>query len=133
MKKILLVEDDRITSKLLQKYIVDLGYVLSSAISSGEEALREIDLNEPDLVLMDINLEGKLDGIDSAKSIMQRHALPVVFITSSLDYSTLVRAKEGYAYGYLISPLTRRTCGQPWRWHWYAMRWRKRSGIMKTG
>lgn len=108
MKKILLVEDDRITSRLLQKYILDIGYTLTSALSSGEEALREIDLNEPDLVLMDINLEGKLDGIDSAKSIMQRHSLPVVYITSSSDYSTLERAKEVNAYGYIIKPFDKK-------------------------
>ena len=108
MKKILLVEDDRITSRLLQKYIIDIGYILTSALSSGEEALREIDLNEPDLVLMDINLEGKLDGIESAKSIMQKHSLPVVYITSSSDYSTLERAKEGNAYGYIIKPFDKK-------------------------
>ncbi len=108
MKKILLVEDDRITSRLLQKYIIDIGYTLTSALSSGEEALREIDLNEPDLVLMDINLEGKLDGIESAKNIMKKHSLPVVYITSSSDYSTLERAKEGNAYGYIIKPFDKK-------------------------
>lgn len=108
MKKILLVEDDRITSRLLQKYIIDIGYDLMAAPSSGEEALNEIDLNEPDLVLMDINLEGKLDGIESAKSIMQKHSLPVVYITSSSDYSTLERAKEGNAYGYIIKPFDKK-------------------------
>ncbi len=108
MKKILLVEDDRITSRLMQKYIADMGYTLTGAISSGEEALREIDINEPDLVLMDINLEGKLDGIESAKTITSRHSIPFVYITSSSDYSTIERAKEGNAYGYIIKPFDKR-------------------------
>ena len=108
MKKILLVEDDRITSRLLQKYIIDIGYTLTSALSSGEDALHEIDKNEPDLVLMDINLEGKLDGIESAMSIMLRHSLPVVYITSSSDSSTLERAKKGNAYGYIIKPFDKK-------------------------
>lgn len=108
MKKILLVEDDRITSRLMQKYISDLGYVLASAVSSGEEALQAIDINEPDLVLMDINLEGELDGIESAKTIICRHSLPFVYITSSADFSTMERAKEGNAYGYIIKPFDKR-------------------------
>jgi len=108
MKKVLLVEDDRITSRLMQKYISDLGYGLTSAVSSGEDALREIDLNEPDLVLMDINLEGKLDGIESAKTITSRHSVPFVYITSSSDFSTMERAKERNAYGYIIKPFDKK-------------------------
>ncbi len=108
MKKILLVEDDRITSRLMQKYIADLGYNLAAAVSSGEDALYEIDQNEPDLVLMDINLEGKLDGIESAKTINSRHSIPFVYITSSSDNSTIERAKEGNAYGYIIKPFDKK-------------------------
>ena len=108
MRKILLVEDDRITSRLIQKYIVDIGYSVAGAVSSGEEASELIESMEPDLVLMDINLEGKLDGIESAKSINSRFSLPFVYITSSSDYSTIERAKEGNAYGYIIKPFDKR-------------------------
>jgi len=108
MYNILLVEDDRITSKLIQKYILDIGYYLAGAVSSGEEAVEYINKNEPDLVLMDINLQGKLDGIESAKSINSRVSIPFVYITSSSDYSTIERAKESNAYGYIIKPFNKR-------------------------
>ncbi len=108
MYNILLVEDDRITSKLIQKYILDLGYYLAGAVSSGEEAVEIINNKEPDLVLMDINLEGKLDGIESAKSISSTISIPFVYITSSSDYSTIERAKEGNAYGYIIKPFNKK-------------------------
>ncbi len=108
MRNILLVEDDRITSRLIQKYILDIGYNLAGAASSGEEAARLIEAKEPDLVLMDINLEGRLDGIESAKDINSRFSLPFVYITSSSDYSTIERAKESNAYGYIIKPFDKR-------------------------
>ncbi len=108
MYNILLVEDDRITSKLIQKYILDIGYYLAGAVSSGEEAVKIINEKEPDLVLMDINLEGKLDGIESAKSISSEISIPFVYITSSSDYSTIERAKEGNAYGFIIKPFNKK-------------------------
>jgi len=93
---------------LIQKYILDLGYYLTGAVSSGEEAVEIINEKEPNLVLMDINLEGKLDGIESAKSISSRISIPFVYITSSSDYSTIERAKEGNAYGYIIKPFNKK-------------------------
>ena len=108
MYNILLVEDDRITSKLIQKYILDIGYYLAGAVASGEEAVAIINEKEPDLVLMDINLEGKLDGIESAKSINSTISIPFVYITSSSDYSTIERAKESNAYGYIIKPFNKK-------------------------
>jgi len=108
MYNILLVEDDRITSKLIQKFILDIGYYIAGAVSSGEEALEIIQNKEPDLVLMDINLQGKLDGIESAKKISSTVSIPFVYITSSSDYSTIERAKESNAYGYIIKPFSKR-------------------------
>ncbi len=108
MHDILLVEDDRITSKLIQKYIIDLGYRVTAAVASGEEALRQIEMHEPDLVLMDINLQGEFDGIEYAKNINFRYATPFVYITSSSDISTIERAKESNAYGYIIKPFDKK-------------------------
>jgi CheY-like chemotaxis protein len=108
MKNILLVEDDRITSKLIQKYIYDIGYNLASAASSPEEALEVIEKKQPDLILMDINLEGNIDGIEFANSISSKYTIPFVYITSSVDYSTIERAKKSNAYGYIIKPFDKR-------------------------
>jgi len=108
MREILLVEDDRITSRLIQKYLLDLGYSVSAAVSSGEEAIKEIELHLPDLVLMDINLQGEFDGIEYAKNINFRFATPFVYITSSSDLTTIERAKESNAYGYIIKPFDKK-------------------------
>jgi PAS domain S-box-containing protein/putative nucleotidyltransferase with HDIG domain len=108
MRDILLVEDDRITSRLIQKYILDLGYNVTAAVTSGDEALKQIELHEPDLVLMDINLQGEFDGIEYAKNINFRFATPFVYITSSSDISTIERAKESNAYGYIIKPFDKK-------------------------
>ncbi len=108
MYNILLVEDDRITSKLIQKYITDLGYSVAAAVASGEDAVLYIKSHAPDLVLMDINIEGKLDGIESAKSINQLYSIPFVYITSSADESTIERARDSNAYGYIIKPFDKK-------------------------
>jgi len=108
MRNILLVEDDRITSKLIQKYIYDIGYNLAAAAGSASEALEAIEKKQPDLILMDINLEGAIDGIEFAKSIASKYTIPFVYITSSVDYSTIERAKESNAYGYIIKPFDKR-------------------------
>lgn len=108
MYRVLLVEDDRITSTLIQRYIRDLKYELVGAVSSGEEAVDIINSSTPDVVLMDINLEGDIDGIESAKRINNRDSIPFVYITSSADSSTINRAKESNAYGYIIKPFDKK-------------------------
>ncbi len=108
MYKVLLVEDDRITSTLVQRYILGLGYNLVAAVATGEEAVEIINRDKPHIVLMDINLEGKLDGIESANRIENRDQIPFVYITSSSDISTINRAKESNAYGYIIKPFDKK-------------------------
>jgi len=108
MYKVLLVEDDRITSTLIQRYIKDLDYELIAAVSTGEEAVDIINRDMPHVVLMDINLEGNLDGIESANRIENRDMIPFVYITSSSDQSTINRAKESNAYGYIIKPFDKK-------------------------
>jgi PAS domain S-box-containing protein len=107
-KKILLVEDEKTTILLLNKFINDLGYHIASTVPSGEEAVREVVKLSPDLVLMDIILAGEIDGIEAAKQIIETHSIPVIYITSSSDSATLKRALTTNPSGYIVKPVDKK-------------------------
>ncbi len=101
--RIIIAEDDSITSKYLQRHLNSLGYDVVSVVSSGENAVKDAEMLSPDLVLMDIVLKGEMDGIEAAEKI---HALdiPVIFLTACSDNNTFERAKLTEPYGYIVKP-----------------------------
>jgi PAS domain S-box-containing protein len=107
-KKILLVEDEKTTILLLNKFIRDLGYHIASTVPSGEEAVREVAKVNPDVVLMDIVLDGEIDGIEAAQQIIESHNIPVIYITSSSDSATLKRALITNPSGYIVKPVDKK-------------------------
>lgn len=92
--KILVVEDEIIVAVNLGQKLKKLGYELVGITSSGEEAIQKAEENHPDLVLMDINIEGNLDGIETAEVLRNRFHTPVIYLTAYADESTLDRAKK---------------------------------------
>lgn len=102
--KVLVVEDDPIVAHLLQLQLVKLGYEVLGTAASGEQTLRQIETSKPDLILMDIHIEGKIDGIETATRILRDHQIPVIYVTSSAEEETLERARDTKPYGYLIKP-----------------------------
>ncbi len=102
--KILIVEDERITAEDLEEVLKDLGYQVSAVVSSGEEAIREGERNQPDLVLMDIRIKGDMDGAETARILRERFDLPVVYLTAHADRDTLERAKHSRPLGYIVKP-----------------------------
>lgn len=102
--RILVVEDNRIIADDIQNGLNNLGYVISSVASSGEEAVKKIKTDKPDLVLMDIILEGEIDGIEAAGQIRSLFDIPVVFLTAYADKKILERAKVTEPFGYIIKP-----------------------------
>ncbi len=92
--KILVVEDEIIVAVNLGQKLKKLGYELVGITSSGEEAIQKAEENHPDLVLMDINIEGNLDGIETAEVLRNRFHTPVIYLTAYADESTLDRAKR---------------------------------------
>ncbi len=102
--RILVVEDEGIIAADIQSRLSDLGYEVVGLASSGEEAMQLITGERPDLVLMDIMLNGLMDGIYAAEEIRKRFAIPVVFLTSHADDATLERAKITEPFGYIIKP-----------------------------
>jgi CheY-like chemotaxis protein len=79
--RILIVEDEAVTAMAIRKSLSGLGYRLSDVASSGEEALKKIDAARPDLILMDIVLQGAMDGIEAASHIRAHYDIPVVYTT----------------------------------------------------
>jgi len=106
--RIYLVEDEPIIASGIVRKLEQLGYLVSGRSSTGEAAIRGIDANPPDLVLMDIKLEGRMDGIEAAGEIRKRHDLPIVFLTAFTDEATLKRATESEPFGYIVKPFTDR-------------------------
>ncbi|MBK7104877.1 MAG: PAS domain S-box protein [Ignavibacteriae bacterium] len=103
--KILIVEDESIVSLEIQSRLEDLGYSVSDAVYSGEEALLSVEKSFPDLILMDINLRGEIDGIDAANQIREKFNIPIIYMTAYADDETLQRAKVSSPYAYIIKPI----------------------------
>jgi signal transduction histidine kinase len=102
--KILIVEDEMIAAMNLAGDLEDMGYEIVETATSGEEALQFAAQLQPDLILMDINLPGSIDGIEAATEIRQRFNIPVVFLTSYSNDETLQRAGQAGSFGYLLKP-----------------------------
>ena len=106
--RILVVEDEIIIAEDIQKKLKKMGYVVPAIVASGEEAIKNIKVNIPDLILMDIVIHGKMDGIETAGQIHSLFDIPVVYLTAYTDEKTLERAKITEPFGYLIKPFKER-------------------------
>ncbi|MBF0357791.1 MAG: response regulator [Magnetococcales bacterium] len=103
-KRILVVEDEGITGMLLQEVLEKLGYEVIGLANSGEEAVHLAGEELPDLIIMDIHLQGEVDGIDATKIIHSKAKVPIVYLTAHADEKTLDRAKQTEPYGYIVKP-----------------------------
>ena len=106
--QVLVVEDEGIVAKDIQNTLKKLGYAVPAIASSGEEAIKKATETLPDLVLMDIVLEGYMDGVEAAEQIRDRFDIPVVYLTAYADNKTLQRAKITEPYGYILKPFSER-------------------------
>jgi signal transduction histidine kinase len=106
--KILIVEDESIVAMDMERRLKSLGYEVVGHVMRGDEALEATSRNEPDLVLMDIHLKGKVDGIQAAEQIKREFRVPVIYITAYSDETTLARAKVTEPYGYILKPFQER-------------------------
>jgi len=103
--KILVVEDDMIIAANITLQLTKLGYEITGIESRGEEAVIHAKINTPDIVLMDINLKGKLDGIETALAIQEHMDLPIVYLTANTDEASFIRAKKTRPYAFIPKPL----------------------------
>lgn len=107
--KIFIVEDESIVALDIKCCLGNLGYTVCGIAASGEEAIERIKILLPDLVLMDIGLEGKIDGIRVAEEVKASLDIPVIYLTANSDESTLHRAKITEPFGFILKPYEEKT------------------------
>jgi len=103
-KHILIVEDEPIIAADLQDRLTDLGYTIMANVDSGEDALARVQTQVPDLILMDVNLAGKLDGVETALQLREKIDAPLIFLTSNSDEATFNRARQAQPQAFLSKP-----------------------------
>jgi DNA-binding NtrC family response regulator len=106
--RILIVEDEFAVAMELEDHLGALGYTVVDHVMTGDEAVKQAADTEPDLVLMDVRLDGPMDGVEAARKIRASQPIPVVFVTAYSDDETLQRATDTTAYGYVVKPFEER-------------------------
>jgi diguanylate cyclase len=102
--KVLIVEDELVVAENIARNLSKQGYTAVDIVDTGEDAILQASQLCPDIILMDIMLQGEIDGIDAAAVIRQTLNLPVIYMTAYADDTTLNRAKQTEPYGYLVKP-----------------------------
>jgi len=105
-KTVLIVEDEPIPAMELQSTLEALDYDVLGKEKKGEAALDRLETESADLILMDIRLNGEMDGIESAEKIRRTHSASIVFLTAYSDEETLEQARKIEPEGYLVKPIT---------------------------
>ena len=99
---ILIVEDERITAEDMKKALNSVGFNVPAIVSSGEEAIKAAEELNVDLVIMDIRLEGEMDGIQAAEKIRSKLGIPIIYLTAYSDEKTVQRAKITEPSGFIL-------------------------------
>lgn len=102
--KILIVEDEMIIGANISLQLSKLGYDVTGIVSKGEEAISHVKQNRPDIVLMDIQLKGAIDGIQTVSKMHQEMDIPVIYLTASTDEENFDRAKSTNPYAFISKP-----------------------------
>ena len=103
-KRILIVEDEAISVMTLEDSLHEMGYSVVGSAANAEDAIKMVEEFKPDLVLMDIHIQGDMDGIATAELINSRFHIPIIYLTAHSDDKTIERATKTMPYGYLIKP-----------------------------
>jgi len=102
--KVLIVEDEPIIAADLENQLQKAGLNVLDTLDDGESVMTFLKTSQPDVILMDIQIYGDLDGIDLANHINQQYTIPVIFLTSNTDNKTFNRAKFSFPHSYLSKP-----------------------------
>lgn len=102
--RIIIVEDNNIISLDLKHCLEQMNYEIISTIPNGEQAISQTFEMKPDIKLMDVNLNGKVNGIEAAEKINSTLKVPILFISAYSDNDVMVKAKSRNYFGYLVKP-----------------------------
>ena len=103
--KIMIVEDEFILAMSMKSDLSGMGYEICELVNSGEDAIKNAEQERPDVVLMDIILEGKMNGIEAAKVIHSSYGIPIIFVTGCEDEGTKILAEDIGPLAYFIKPV----------------------------
>lgn len=103
--KLLIVEDDMIIAAKISLQLTKLGYEVTAIVPRGEEAILQAEETKPDIVLLDINLKGVLDGIETAQELNRLVDVPIIYVTANTDEATFNRAKATRPYAFITKPI----------------------------
>jgi len=106
--KILVVEDEIIVARDIRNMLVGLGYEVTAVVSGAMAAIKKAQETGPDIVLMDVMLQGKITGVEAAEQIYTNFSIPVVYLTAYADSTTVQQAKKTEPFGYIIKPFEER-------------------------
>ena len=106
--KILIAENERMIAVDIKNSLHRISCDIIGIVSSGEEVISKVNKEKPDLILMDITLDGAFDGIETAEIISSKYDIPVIYLANYNDRETLQRAKITEPYGYLVKPFDSR-------------------------
>ena len=109
MTRILIVEDERIVAWSIREILQTFNYEVVASVTSGTQAIQIAVAVKPDLILMDVRLEGEMDGITATQRIQMQLDIPVVYLTAYADDQTLNQAVATAPFGYIVKPFTRRS------------------------
>ncbi|MCB0461093.1 MAG: response regulator [Flavobacteriaceae bacterium] len=107
--KIYIVEDEPLILETIKILVEEGGFQVCGTSDNAQEAIFDIDQLQPNLVLLDIILEGELDGVDLANRIRAKHNIPFIFLTSLSDEDTLKRVNETNSSGFIVKPFNENT------------------------
>lgn len=107
--RIIIAEDERIIAMGLAFMLKNLGHEVVETCTSGETCVESVLLHHPDAVLMDIRMEGTMDGIEAAAAIYENYKVPVIFTTAFDDPSTRERANKVGCYQFMVKPVVQET------------------------
>jgi CheY-like chemotaxis protein len=105
--RLMIVEDDMIIAANISLQLSNLGYEVTGIETRGEDAINHALENHPDIILMDIQLKGKIDGVEAAKAIQKTLDIPIVYLTANSDDASFERAKETRPYAFISKPFNK--------------------------
>ncbi len=104
--RILIVEDEIVVASEIKLRLEAMGYYVIGIVNNGRDAIKKVELHEPDIILMDITLKGKMTGLEATRKISMTTDIPVIFITAHTDKSTLDSAREATSHGIFTKPFS---------------------------
>jgi DNA-binding response OmpR family regulator len=104
--KVLIVEDEAIVAMELEIELSENGYEVVGKAMNGLQAIQIAKMKEPNIILMDINLKGEMDGIEASRELLRHFSIPILFVSASSDNATMIRVNQIPGSSFLAKPFT---------------------------